>query len=255
MTSVSLLQKTCFYLHQERSLKNPLSLECFGLSTLTSSDRIAIYTGSFDPPHKGHQDVIKGCLELGYRAVLIIPALGPSKEKIDRTFIGLRNLLIQGFCDEEFSEASQRVIPILFKISEEEDRGIEAQRQARERIRNLLRKTSEKGAKNVRVLGGDSLEQEVRDIKQGRLKKDVFHEYLVFSRPGCSLTPLQIEALSEASGQKVHLTHLPTENISSRDLQHHLSQGDPRAEIMLSPRVLKIIQSRGLYQTFQSSSS
>ncbi len=204
--------------------------------------RIALFGGSFDPPHRGHLAVARAAADAFHLdAVLFAPA-GRQPLKLDAAP----------------SSFADRLAMTALACAEDDERfqasAIDAPRP--DGLPNYtvdtlaeLRRTMP-GAALFNLVGADSFLDLPRWREPNRLLE--LAEWIVVSRPGFSLpdlasdglAPLHLTPLQQA---RVHLLNTVSEEVSATTLRQRLQAGDPCTDL-LPAAVSTYIREHRLYQ-------
>jgi nicotinate-nucleotide adenylyltransferase len=197
--------------------------------------RVALFGGSFDPPHHGHIAIAKAAADgFALDRVLFAPVgRQPLKEEGEPTPFGDRLAMVELAC---------RVDP-RFEISE-----LDAPRQ--DVLPNYTVETlaalreAMPDTRIFNLVGADSFLNLPRWHKPERLLE--LAEWIVVSRPGFPLANLSPLELTPRQREQVHLLQTVHEDVAATDLRRRLEAGDPCAEV-LAAEVSDYIQAHHLY--------
>jgi len=197
--------------------------------------RIALFGGTFDPPHRGHLAIASAAAD-AFRLdrVLFAPAgRQPLKPEAHSTPYANRLAMtaLACACDPRFEVST-----------------IDAPRPDRrpnytvDTLAELHRLHPE--AMVFNLVGADSFLDLPRWREPDRLIE--LAEWIVASRPHFSLDGVAALHLTPNQRARVHLLETTHDDISATDLRHRLQTGDPCADI-IPPDVLAYIQTHRLY--------
>lgn len=172
--------------------------------------KIGVYSGSFDPIHKGHIAIIKSLLKMLDRVYLIVSPQNPLKERLSSNpkqrledakkvieELELKNVVVS---DIEFNLAKPN-----FTI-------------------NTLKKLQEEEAENefVLAMGADQL----ADIRRWRDYQTILKDFgvIAFPRINYELEQIKKSLMSENESYKIHLVNAPLVNISSTEIREKLNK-------------------------------
>lgn len=199
--------------------------------------RLGLYGGSFDPPHKGHEHVLRTACEVGrLERCLVVPAArSPFKRSGPAAGDGPRIELLRaafgGWPEVEIDERELRRPPPSYTI---------------DTVRELVQET---GAELVLVLGSDNLPDLPRWREGAALLELV--EPLVVHRGGDAeeLLARACAGLPPQSAAKLRAGYVrrPEVVASSSDLRARLDARDASALAELPEAVARLVVERGLY--------
>jgi nicotinate-nucleotide adenylyltransferase len=198
--------------------------------------RLALFGGSFDPPHHGHLAIAKAAADaFALDSVFFAPA-GRPPLKLNGTVTPFEDRLamVKLACleDRRFT-ASELDAP----------RADGAPNYTVEALSALARALPE--AKVFNLVGADSFLGVPRWHEPERLLQ--LAEWIVVSRPGFPITSLSSLGLDAHQQSRVHLLENVHDDTSATGLRERLESGDPCVDL-IAPRVLDYIQSHHLYQ-------
>lgn len=223
-------------------------LACWlGLGQQALADNIGIYTGTFDPPHKGHLTVIQAGLdELKLDKLYLLPNYLPehkpgASDFSDRYWMLM--LLIQASEKGQPPQALQRLQ--LLPALDFEQTYLQAPDNAVGLLIGLIRRQHGPQHRYFQLMGTDSLN---KLVAAGRLPlPDENRTIAVLPRPGHTVVKTTQLTAAEQRGQVVYLK-TPSPELSSSSLRKALSTGDRvDLESLLPAPVLDYILLRGLY--------
>ena len=198
--------------------------------------RVALFGGSFDPPHHGHLAIAKAAAD-SFRldTVLFAPA-GRQPLKLDGTITSFEDRLamVELACleDRRFT-ASEADAP----------RTDGAPNYTVETLIELGRSMPE--AKLFNLAGADSFLNLPQWHQSERLLE--LAEWIVVSRPGFPIGSLSSLGLNAHQQSRVHLLDNVHEDTAATGLRERLERGDPCIDL-IAPGVLDYIRNHHLYQ-------
>jgi nicotinate-nucleotide adenylyltransferase len=200
--------------------------------------RIALFGGTFDPPHRGHIAVAKAAADaFGLDQVLLAPTgLQPLKLGAASTAFGDRMALVAAACKEDAR----------FSVSD-----IDAPRA--DYLPNYTVDTLDKlraenpAAKLFNLVGADSFLNLRRWHEPDRLLE--LAEWIVVTRPGYPISELDLSSAIRNPEQRaqVHVLRGVEEDLSATDLRARLRSGDPCPDL-LPEEVGEYIKAHNLYR-------
>ncbi|HTH53983.1 MAG TPA: nicotinate (nicotinamide) nucleotide adenylyltransferase [Edaphobacter sp.] len=199
--------------------------------------RVALFGGTFDPPHRGHIRIAQAAAD-AYRldSVLFAPvALQPLKAGLETAPFSERLAMVQLACaaDSRFS-ASTIDAP---RADGEPNYTIDTLTDLRRQHPTAIL---------FNLIGADSFLHLRQWRESNRLLTTV--DWIVVSRPGSpldDLTPLQ---LTETERSHIHLLTNVSEDVSATELRRKLAAGEDCANLLPSS-VAAYIRQHGLYST------
>ena len=205
--------------------------------------RIALFGGTFDPPHRGHLAIARAAadaLQLG--AVFFAPVgLQPLKESLTATSFADRLAMVRLAC-----EADSR-----FQVST-----IDAPREdgrPNYTVDTLAKFKDEMPAATIfNLVGADSFLSLRSWRKPQRLLQ--LAEWIVVSRPGSPLNDLSALRLSSEELRRIHLIQTVHEEVSATDLRKRLAAGE-ECEDLIPRQVAQYIKSHCLYRSIAKEST
>jgi nicotinate-nucleotide adenylyltransferase len=198
--------------------------------------RVALFGGSFDPPHHGHFAIATAAADaFALDSVFFAPA-GRQPLKLNDTVTPFEDRLamVELACleDRRFT-ASELDAP----------RADGAPNYTVETLSELARALPE--AKLFNLVGADSFLGVSRWHEPERLLQ--LAEWIVVSRPGFPIASLSSLGLNAQQQSRVHLLDNVHDDTAATGLRERLESGDPCIDL-IAPRVLDYIQSHHLYQ-------
>jgi nicotinate-nucleotide adenylyltransferase len=199
--------------------------------------RIALFGGTFDPPHRGHLAIARAAADaFQLDAVLFAPVgLQPLKENLTATSFADRLAMVQLACeaDPRF-QASTIDAPRV-------DGGPNYTVDTLSKFRDQM-----PAATIFNLVGSDSF----LSLRSWREPHRLLHlaEWIVVSRPGSPLNDLSALRLTKEERGWIHLIETVHEEVSATDLRKRLDAGEDCGDL-IPPQVDRYIHSHGLYRT------
>jgi nicotinate-nucleotide adenylyltransferase len=198
--------------------------------------RVALFGGSFDPPHHGHLAIATAAAD-GFRldTVLFAPA-GRQPLKLDGTVTSFedRFAMVELACLEDPRFAASEL---------DAPRADGAPNYTVEALSKLAQRMPE--AKLFNLVGADSFLGLPRWHEPERLLQ--LAQWIVVSRPGFPIENLSSLGLNAHQQSRVHLLDNVHDDTAATGLRERLEAGDPCVDL-IGPRVLDYIQSHHLYR-------
>jgi len=195
--------------------------------------RIALFGGSFDPPHRGHLAAAQAAADAFALDRIYVAPTGrqPLKSTAPQASFADRLAMTQLLCKED---------PRLVASSLDLPHPDGAPNYTVDLLQQL--RTSEDTLFNI--VGADSF----LDLRYWREPERLLTlaEWIVLSRPGFSLDDLAPLALTSEQRERVHLLQTVHVNIAATDIRDRLSHHDPCADL-LTPAVEIYIREHHLY--------
>jgi nicotinate-nucleotide adenylyltransferase len=198
--------------------------------------RIALFGGTFDPPHHGHLAIARAAANAFQLDSVLFAPVGRQPLKIDGGSSSFADRLA------------------MTRLACAEDKRFQASTIDTPRPDGLpnytvdtlaeLRQTMP-GVELFNLVGADSFLNLPQWREPSRLLELV--EWIVVSRPGFSLGDLSSFHLTPHQMTRVHLLQTVHEDISATDLRHRLQAGDSCVDL-LSGEVSSYIQTHHLYR-------
>lgn len=196
--------------------------------TRHSSQRIGLFSGTFDPPHRGHEQVIREMVQtLNLDVVIVIPNLEPAHKPGATNFEARRELVRLAFAS----------IPEVMVA----DKGFA--KQARDRgVTNIIQSLAKQNPQGtiVQILGSDAIER-YPEIGRG-YPRNV--EMAVMTRDSRERI-----SINQMNGIKVQVVSSSTEAVSSTRIRNLIGTGKNPGENLLHPNVLQLIREQNLYRS------
>jgi len=198
--------------------------------------RVALFGGSFDPPHHGHTAIATAAADVfDLKRVLFAP-VGRQPLKAGETAASFADrLAMVGLA----CEADPR-----FAVSDiDAPRTDGSPNYTVETLASLHEAMLDVELFNL--VGADSFLDLRRWHEPERLLE--LAEWIVVSRPGFPLADLSLLGLTQQQMGRVHLLQTVHEDVAATDLRERLEAGDPCVDV-LSPAVIHYIQMHHLYR-------
>jgi nicotinate-nucleotide adenylyltransferase len=198
--------------------------------------RVALFGGSFDPPHHGHLAIATAAANaLRLDSVLFAPA-GRQPLKLDGTVTSFedRFAMVELACLEDSRFAASEI---------DAPRADGLPNYTVDTLSELERRMPQ--AKRFNLVGADSFLSLPKWREPARLLE--LAEWIVVSRPGFTIGSLSLLGLDVHQQSRVHLLDNVQEDIAATGLRGRLEAGDPCVDL-IAPAVLDYIQSHNLYQ-------
>jgi len=198
--------------------------------------RVALFGGSFDPPHHGHLAIATAAANaLRLDSVLFAPA-GRQPLKLDGTVTSFEDRLamVELACLEDSRFAASEI---------DAPRADGLPNYTVDTLSELERRMPQ--AKRFNLVGADSFLSLPKWREPARLLE--LAEWIVVSRPGFEIGSLSLLGLDLHQQSRVHLLDNVHEDIAATGLRGRLEAGDPCVDL-IAPAVLDYIQSHNLYQ-------
>jgi nicotinate-nucleotide adenylyltransferase len=197
--------------------------------------RVALFGGSFDPPHHGHLAIATAAADaLGLDSVLFAPA-GRQPLKLDGTVTSYEDRLamVELACLEDCRFAASEI---------DAPRADGLPNYTVDTLSELARRMPQ--AKRFNLVGADSFLSLPRWHEPTRLLE--LAEWIVVSRPGFTIGSLSLLELDAHQQSRVHLLDNVHEDIAATGLRGRLEADDPCVDL-IAPAVLDYIKSHHLY--------
>ncbi|QQL43744.1 nicotinate (nicotinamide) nucleotide adenylyltransferase [Sulfuriroseicoccus oceanibius] len=196
-------------------------------ATRPATGRVALFGGSFDPPHLGHLEIARAAMEAAdLDCVLFLPcATSPHKTATppapaeDR--LRMLSALVHGH--ESWAQISDIDLKLPYP-------------SFTWRTLNAVRPTLPEGTQLYWILGADQWNQLERWAEPDKLRQTL--HFLVFPREGDQLAP------RDGWNATFLEAHHPA---SSSAIRHSISSGNPRWHSMVSPEIRALIEEHALY--------
>ena len=198
--------------------------------------RIALFGGTFDPPHRGHLGIARAAADaFALDTVLFAPAgQQPLKTATAATPFSDRLAMVELACAAD---------PRFIVSTIDAPRADGTPNYTVDSLAALRSQMPEATLYNL--VGADSF----LSLRQWREPERLLAlaEWIVANRPGYPLNDLSSLGLTAAQRARVHLLETVAMDISATMLRERLAAGD-RCRDLLPPEILSYIQTHGLYR-------
>jgi nicotinate-nucleotide adenylyltransferase len=198
--------------------------------------RVALFGGSFDPPHHGHTAIATAAADVFDLECVLFTPVGHQPLKTESA--------TAPFADRLAMVGLACRVDARFAVSE-----VDAPRPdgtANYTVETLaaLRKQMPE-AKLFNLVGADSF----LDLRRWREPERLLEvaEWIVVSRPGFALADLSPLELTPQQRDRVHLLQTVHEDVAATNLRERLGRGDPCLDV-LAPAVSEYIEIHQLYR-------
>ena len=198
--------------------------------------RVALFGGSFDPPHHGHIAIATAAADVFDLDIVLFAPVGrqPLKEEGNPTPFADRLAMVELVCKADLRfEVSKLDAP---RKDGHPNYTVEALAALRETMPD---------ARIFNLVGADSFLNLRRWHEPERLLE--LAEWIVVSRPGFPLANLSPLRLTQQQRERVHLLQTVHEDVAATNLRERLEAGD-LCEDVLAPEVSAYIQAHQLYR-------
>ena len=198
--------------------------------------RLALFGGSFDPPHRGHVAIARAAADaFALDTVLFTPAgRQPIKATAAATFEQRLTMVTLACAEDSRFAASNLDAP-------------RSDGTANYTVRTLSQlKESFPEAQLFNLVGADSFRDLARWKQPQRLLE--LAEWIVVSRPGFALLEPAGLNLTESQRARIHLLDSVHDDVAATRLRERLQQGDPCADL-LPASVAAYIHEQHLYRS------
>ncbi len=200
-------------------------------------ERIALFGGSFDPPHRGHIAIARAAAEaFGLDRVIFTPT-------------GLQPLkpggAAAGYADRLAMAALVCELDPRFSVSEMDRPREDGRPNYTVDTLEAMREQQMPEAELFALVGADSFLELPRWRRSQRLLK--LAEWIVVSRPGFSLTDIRGAGVPAEMMSRVHLLATVQERVSATELRGRLKRGEDCRD-SVPEAVLGYVREHGLYQ-------
>lgn len=196
--------------------------------------RVALYGGSFDPPHRGHLAVAQAAARTFALQQIFVTPTGKQPLKLQATGASYadRFAMVELLCEE---------MPDILRAS-----ALDAPHPdgSANYTVDLLAKMEHAEQQLFCIVGADSFLQLRQWKEPDTLLK--MAEWIVVSRPGFSLQDCSALQFSDAQMQRVHLLEGVHWDISATEIRDKMLHGEPSGG-MLTPAVEQYIHFHALY--------
>jgi nicotinate-nucleotide adenylyltransferase len=204
--------------------------------------RVALFGGTFDPPHCGHVGIARAAADaFALDTVLFAPtAQQPLKAEIEATSFPERMAMVELACT-----ADPRFIPSTID-GPRADGGPNYTVDTLTALRNQM-----PTAMLFHLVGADSF----LSLPHWRDPKRLLSlaEWIVARRPGYSLSDLSGMGLTGAERAHVHLLETVYVDVSATEVRQRLAAGES-CQDLLSPEIVRYIREHRLYQSRDAAS-
>jgi nicotinate-nucleotide adenylyltransferase len=198
--------------------------------------RVALFGGSFDPPHHGHVAIATAAADVFDLDHVLFAPVGRQPLKAEGAPTGFADRLAM-------VELACRV-DSRFAVSDLD--APRADGTANYTVQTLAAlQEAMPDARVFNLVGADSFLNLPRWREPERLLE--LAEWIVVSRPGFPLANLSPLGLTPYQRGRVHLLQTVHEDVAATDLRERLEAGDPCADV-LDPAVSAYIRAHGLYR-------
>ena len=209
--------------------------------------RIALFGGTFDPPHRGHMAIAQAALSAFQLDRVLFAPTGRQPLKLNNhsTPFPDRMAMVTAACDEANSIAPSAA-PRLFVTGIDGPHPDHTPNYTVDTLQAL--RTLHPHDELFNLVGADSFLTLPRWRSPIRLIE--LAQWIVVARPGYTLSDLPLAPLDLTPAQRgrIHLLTDIHEDVSATTLRERLRHGDPCADL-LSPAVIACITARGLYRS------
>jgi nicotinate-nucleotide adenylyltransferase len=198
--------------------------------------RVALFGGSFDPPHHGHTAIARAAADTFALDRVLFAPVGHQPLKSDATpapFVD-RLAMVELACKAD---------PRFFPSEVDAPRPDGAPNYTVNALAALSERMPE--AQLFNLVGADSFLNLRRWHDPERLLE--LAEWIVVSRPGFSLNDLSALALTAHQRRRVHLLQTVHEDVAATGLRERLEHGEPCSDVLESA-VVAYINAHGLYR-------
>jgi nicotinate-nucleotide adenylyltransferase len=202
--------------------------------------RIALFGGTFDPPHQGHLAIAKAAADTFHLDTILFAPAGrqPLKPENHPTPFKDRLAMVTLACAAVQHQAAR------FQPSDIDAPNPDG--TPNYTIDTLIKLHALNPQSSLfNLVGADSFLDLPRWREPDRLLD--LAEWIIVSRPGFPLDDLSSLKLTPHQLSRVHLLQTVHEDIAATDLRHRLETGDPCTDL-LSPEVLTYIRTHHLYR-------
>jgi nicotinate-nucleotide adenylyltransferase len=198
--------------------------------------RVALFGGSFDPPHHGHIAIARAAADTFALDRVLFAPVGHQPLKSDATQAPFADRLAM-------VELACKVDPRFFPSEVDAPKPDGAPNYTVNALAVLSESMPE--AQLFNLVGADSFLNLPRWHDPERLLE--LAEWIVVSRPGFSLDDLSALALTERQRKRVHLLQTVHEDVAATGLRERLERGEPCSDV-LGSAVAAYITTHGLYR-------
>ena len=198
--------------------------------------RIALFGGSFDPPHRGHAAIARAAADaFSLDQVLFAPAAHqPLKKGAHAATFNQRLAMVTLAC-----QADRRFRPSLLDAPHPDG----SPNYTADTLVTLV--AEHPSAEIFNLAGADSFQHLAKWHASDRLID--LAEWIVVSRPGVPLAYPAGLKLTDVQRTRIHLLDAVHQDVAATGLRERLAAGDPCADL-LAPPVVAYIAAHHLYQ-------
>jgi nicotinate-nucleotide adenylyltransferase len=198
--------------------------------------RVALFGGSFDPPHHGHIAIARAAADTFALDRVLFAPVGHQPLKSDATPAPFADRLAM-------VDLACKADPRFFPSEVDAPRPDGAPNYTVNALAVLSERMPE--AQLFNLVGADSFLNLRRWHDPERLLE--LAEWIVVSRPGFALDDLSALRLTARQRKRVHLLQTVHEDVAATDLRERLDRGDPCSDV-LGPAVAAYIKAHRLYR-------
>ena len=198
--------------------------------------RVALFGGSFDPPHHGHIAIARAAANAFALDRVLFAPVGHQPLKTDATPAPFADRLAM-------VELACKADPRFFPVEVDAPKPDRAPNYTVNALAVLSESMPE--AQLFNLVGADSFLNLRLWHDPERLLE--LAEWIVVSRPGFSLADLSALELTARQRKRVHLLQTVHEDVAATDLRQRLERGDPCSDV-LEPAVAAYIKANRLYR-------
>jgi nicotinate-nucleotide adenylyltransferase len=201
--------------------------------------RVALFGGTFDPPHRGHLGIARAAADAFQLDQVLFAPAGQQPLKLDVASASFadRLAMLELACAEEPRDTRFAVSTI------DAPRADGTPNYTVDTLTTLREQMPEATLYNL--VGADSF-LSLRHWRQPE-RLLALAEWIVVSRPGHSLDDLSALRLTEAQRARVHLLQTVHEDVSATALRQRLAAGENCADLLARP-VVGYIRAHQLYR-------
>jgi nicotinate-nucleotide adenylyltransferase len=205
--------------------------------------RLALFGGTFDPPHRGHLAIAKAAADAFRLTTVLFAPVGfqPLKEGRTATSFADRLAMVRLACEAD---------PRFQASTLDAPRPDGAPNYTVDTLTSLRNQIP--AAALFNLVGADSF-LSLRSWREPQ-RLLALSEWIVVSRPGSPLDDFTRLGLTIEERERVHLIETVHEDASATDLRRRLAAGED-CDDLLPPPVAQYIQSHGLYRDSPATSA
>ncbi|MGD0445013.1 MAG: nicotinate-nucleotide adenylyltransferase [Edaphobacter sp.] len=198
--------------------------------------RVALFGGSFDPPHHGHIAIAAAAADVFDLEQVLFAPVGhqPLKTESAPAAFAYRLAMVELAC----------AVDVRFSVSEVDAPRPDGSPNYTVRTLAALHEQMPE-ARLFNLVGADSFLDLPRWREPERLLE--LAEWIVVSRPGFALADLSPLCLTPLQRGRVHLLQTVHEDVAATNLRERLEKGDPCLDV-LAPAVSEYIEAHHLYR-------